>query len=161
MLMLAFYATAQDKAVGISSATASSYQPGNEAALAIDGDANTIWHSSWGATPTTFPVKFTITLKEDSHVDYVRYIPRQDGNTNGNWNQVYVAYCPTTTGSEFTDVGVFTLNGSSSSYDFVLKEGGVVCGKIRFTIESGASNFASAAEIAAYAYAHSLLVLTP
>lgn len=155
MLMLAFYATAQDKAVGISSATASSYQPGNEAALAIDGDANTIWHSSWGATPTTFPVKFTITLKEDSHVDYVRYIPRQDGNTNGNWNQVYVAYCPTTTGSEFTDVGVFTLNGSSSSYDFVLKEGGVVCGKIRFTIESGASNFASAAEIAAYAYDNS------
>jgi hypothetical protein len=99
-LMLALGATAQDKAVALSSATASSYQPGNEAALAIDGNTGSIWHSSWGATPTTFPVTFTVTLKETSLVDYVRYIPRQDGNNNGNWDQVYVAYCPTTTGSD-------------------------------------------------------------
>ena len=154
-LMLAFCVTAQDKVVPLSGATASSYQPGNEAALAIDGDASTIWHSSWGATPTTFPVKYTITLKEESLVNYVRYIPRQDGNNNGNWNQVYVAYCPTTKGDNFTDIGYFTLNGSGSAYDFVLDEDGMVCGKIRFTIQSGANNFASAAEITAYAYDNS------
>ena len=151
-LMLALGATAQDKAVALSSATASSYQPGNEAALAIDGNTGSIWHSSWGATPTTFPVTFTVTLKEPSLVDYVRYIPRQDGNNNGNWDQVYVAYCPTTTGSDYTNVGLFSLNGSSSSYDFVL---GVECGKIRFTIQSGANGFAAASEIAAYTYDNS------
>ena len=90
-LMLAFGATAQDKVVALSKATASSYQSGNEAAQAIDGSTSTIWHSSWGSTPTTFPVTLTITLKEESLVDYVRYIPRQDGNVNGNWDQVYEA----------------------------------------------------------------------
>ena len=89
-LMLALGATAQDKVVALSSATASSYQSGEGADRAIDGSTNTIWHSSWGATPTTFPVTFTVTLKEPSLVDYVRYIPRQDGNSNGNWDQVYV-----------------------------------------------------------------------
>ena len=150
--MLALGATAQDKVVALSSATASSYQPGNEAAQAIDGSTGSIWHSSWGATPTTFPVTFTVTLKEPSLVDYVRYTPRQDGNNNGNWDQVYVAYCPTTTGSDFTNLGLFSLNGSSSSYDFIL---GVTCGKIRFTIQNGANGFASASEITAYVYDNS------
>ena len=150
--MLALGATAQDKVVALSSATASSYQSGEGAERAIDGSTNTIWHSSWGATPTTFPVTFTVTLKEPSLVDYVRYIPRQDGNSNGNWDQVYVAYCPTTTGNDYTNVGLFSLNGSGSSYDFIL---GVTCGKIRFTIQSGANGFASASEITAYAYDNS------
>ena len=150
--MLALGATAQDKVVALSSATASSYQSGEGADRAIDGSTNTIWHSSWGATPTTFPVTFTVTLKEPSLVDYVRYIPRQDGNSNGNWDQVYVAYCPTTTGNDYTNVGLFSLNGSGSSYDFIL---GVTCGKIRFTIQSGANGFASASEITAYTYDNS------
>ena len=151
-LMLALGATAQDKVVALSSATASSYQSGEGADRAIDGSTNTIWHSSWGATPTTFPVTFTVTLKGPSLVDYVRYIPRQDGNSNGNWDQVYVAYCPTTTGNDYTNVGLFSLNGSGSSYDFIL---GVTCGKIRFTIQSGANGFASASEITAYTYDNS------
>ena len=71
-LMLALGATAQDKVVALSSATASSYQPGNEAAQAIDGSTGSIWHSSWGATPTTFPVTFTVTLKEPSLVEIGR-----------------------------------------------------------------------------------------
>ena len=64
--MLAFCATAQDKVVTISGATASSYQSGDDPTEAVDGNYSTIWHSSWGATPTTFPVTFTITLKEES-----------------------------------------------------------------------------------------------
>ena len=150
-----FCAAAQDKVVAISGATASSYQPGDEPAKAIDGNYSTIWHSSWGSTPTTFPVTFTITLKEESLVNYVRYTPRQDGNNNGNWDQVYVAYCPTKTGSTFTNIGQFALNGSGNSYEFTFADEGVVCGKIRFTIQSGANNFASAAEITAYAYDNS------
>ena len=152
-LMLAFGATAQDKVVPLSKATASSAQSGEGAELAIDGDVNTLWHSSWGAT--TFPVTFTITLKEVSLVDYVRYVPRQGGNTNGNGDDVYVAYCPTTTGSDFTNIGQYKLNGSSSSYDFIFGEGGLTCGKIRFTIQSGANGFASAAEVTAYTYDNS------
>ena len=138
---------AQDKKVAISSATASSEQSGEGAAMAIDGDASTIWHSKY--TGTVFPITFTITFNEVSHVDYVRYTPRQSGE-NGNWDEVYVAYCPTTTGTNFTNIGQYRLNGASASYDFMLTDQGVECGQIQFTIQSGLKNLASAAEIAAY-----------
>ncbi|MBR4312820.1 MAG: M60 family metallopeptidase, partial [Bacteroidaceae bacterium] len=141
---------AQDTKVEIKSATASSTQPNNEASKAIDGDKGTIWHSTWSSA-TQFPVTFTVTLKEETHVDYVRYIPRQDNNSNGNWDVVYVAYCPTTTGNDFTTIGQFTLGGVSSQSDLWLTDEGVTCGKIKFTIESGSGQFASAAEIEVYA----------
>ena len=154
-LMLALIAclgaNAQDKKIALKQATASSAQGGNEASKAIDDNVNTIWHSTWGSTPTTFPVTFTVTLKEASLVDYVRYTPRLDGN-NGNWEQVYLSYCPTTTGNNFTNVGQYSLNGSSAPYDFIL---GVTCGQIRFSIQSGANGFASAAEVTAYIYDNS------
>ena len=142
--------TAQDQEIAISKATASSTESGYDASKAIDGSLGTYWHSTWN-TATQFPVTFTITLKEAAHVDYVRYIPRQDGNTNGNWDVVYVAYCPTTTGSNFTSVGSFSLYGTGAQSDIWLTENGVECGQIRFTIESGSGRFASAAEIEAYA----------
>ena len=147
---------AQDKKIAIASATATSTEPGNEATKAIDGKTNTIWHSAYSNEATKFPVKFTITLKEATHVDYVRYTPRQDGNTNGNWNVVHVAYCSTTTGNNFTTVGQFSLNGTSATSDLWLTEEGVTCGKIQFTISSGDGEFASASEIGAYAIDNSV-----
>ena len=143
---------AQHKKVAIKSATASSYQNGEETSKGIDGNKGTIWHSSWGAT--TFPVTYTVTLSEVSHIDYLRYTPRQDGNVNGNWDDVSVAYTQTTTDNTFHEIGEYKLNGESAAYDFVLP-GGIECGKIRFTIESGRNNFASAAEIEAFAYDNS------
>ena len=78
---------AQDKKVTIKSAAASSSQSGNEAKYAIDGSSTSIWHTNWTGG-TSFPVTFTVTLDQVTHVDYLRYIPRQDGNSNGNWNEV-------------------------------------------------------------------------
>lgn len=150
-MIVAWGLSAQDAQVAINSVVASSAQPGNEAALAADGNASTIWHSTWGSNPTKFPVTFTMAFAKSAHVDYVRYTPRQDGNNNGNWNEVTVAYCPTTTGSNFVDVGTYYLNGAGVVYDFYLADGGVECGKVRFTIKSGANGFASAAEITPYA----------
>ena len=69
---------AQDKKVTITGAYASSYEAGNEAKLAIDGSTSTIWHSAYTGSGTKFPVTYTVNLKEVSHVDYMRYIPRQD-----------------------------------------------------------------------------------
>ena len=147
--------SAQDKKVAISSAVASCAEGSNPAELAIDGNPKTYWHTPWNGTPFSFPVTFTITLKETTHVDYIRYIPRQDGNSNGNWNVVYVAYCPTTNGSNFTNLGQYALNGAGLTYDFMLTDAGLECGQIKFTIESGNANHASAGEIEAYAIDYS------
>ena len=139
---------AQDKKVTITGAYANSYQVGNEAKLAIDGDASTIWHSSYSGSGTKFPVTYTVNFKEVSHVDYMRYIPRQDGS-NGNWDEVELSYATSTGSNTFTKIGTYDLNGASAVYDFIIP-GGVECGRIRFTIKSGASGYASAAEIEAY-----------
>lgn len=89
-LVLALGMYAQDKKVTIKDISVSSSQNGENAEYAIDGKTNTIWHSAWNGTK--FPVTVTITFAEVSHVDYLRYIPRQDGNSNGNWNNVTVSY---------------------------------------------------------------------
>lgn len=155
LFLLFFIATvlgvnAQDKKVAISGAYASSYQEGEAAARAVDGNPSTIWHSSYSGTGTSFPVTFTVNLKEVSHVDYMRYIPRQDGTPNGNWNEVLLSYATTTNGTTFTTIGTYRLGGSSAIYDFIIPDGGVECGRVRFTIRSGANGFASAAEVEAY-----------
>ena len=155
LFLLFFVATvlgvnAQDKKVALSSAYASSYQDGYGAGSALDGDASTIWHSAYSGSGTSFPVTFTVNLKEVSHVDYMRYIPRQDGTPNGNWNEVDLSYATTTNGTNFTKIGTYKLGGSGAVFDFVIPDGGVECGRVRFTIKSGANGFASAAEIEAY-----------
>ena len=144
---------AQDKKIAISGATASSSEPGFDAEYAVDGKAHTYWINSWNNGPaTSWPVTLTITLKEASHVDYVRYIPRKDAYLDeGNWNKVYIAYCPTTTGNDFKNIGTYTLNESSNSSDMWLTENGVTCGQIRFTLERGGFYKVAATEIEAYA----------
>ena len=143
---------AQDVKVAISKATTNSYHNGEGADKAIDGDYSTMWHSgnNGGGYSTKFPVTFTITLEQATHVDYVRYVPRTSGD-NGNWDEVKVEYCSSTDGSSFVSVGTFKLNGASSTYDFYLNgDKGVTCGQVRFTIESGKGGWASAAEIEVY-----------
>ena len=150
-LLMGLSLYAQDTKIALQDATASSAESGHDATKAIDGDLSTIWHSTWSSTATKFPVTFIVTLKEEAHVDYVRYIPRTDaGNTNGNWENVYVSYCPTTTGNDFISIGSYNLYGTSAKSDLWLTENGVTCGQIKFTIESGSGRFASAAEIEAY-----------
>lgn len=95
-------------------------------------------------------MQLTVELSKKGHVDMVRYIPRPSGS-NGNWDEVKVEYC---TGILFNwkDAGTYKLNGSGTAHDFELGEAGVTASRIRFTINSGAGGYASAAEIEAYVY---------
>lgn len=150
-LLAGLSANAQDKKITLSNASASSYQAGNEAENVIDGNLSTIWTNSPNIPASSWPVTLTVTLKEATHVDYVRYIPRQDIYDDGNWNKVYISYCPTTTGSNFTSIGSYDLKSSSANCDMWLTENGVTCGQIKFTLERGYFYCVSAAEIEAYA----------
>ena len=149
--------SAQNRKVNIVKAEASSSQPGVSASLVIDGDYNTYWYTPYNkneGSTTKFPVDLIVTFEEVTHVGFMRYVPRQDGDFwSGNWQDyVYVAYCPTTTGSNFKNIGVYQLSGDDAIYDFPLGEDGVECGQIKFTITYGDMNFASAAEIEAYTF---------
>ena len=89
----------------IESVEANSYQSGNEASKAIDGNTSTHWHSSWGTGHPTVEDGLYITMdlgKEVSNLSQLTYTPRQDKDSNG----IYTGYeiLVSTDGSEFTKV---------------------------------------------------------
>lgn len=148
VLLAAFsmVASAQDVMLKISSIACSQAQSGNPITNANDGNTSTIWHTPWGGTTTSFPVQVNITLSQASHVDYVHYIGRTDGNSNGHWGNVEVQY-KVSGSSTYTKAGDYNL-GQTGSGDMFLGEKGVDdVTNIRINIKSGAGNFASAAEI--------------
>ena len=65
-------------------ATADSFQPGNEPSKAIDNDPNTMWHTPWGAAGAAHPHYITIDMQTTNLVNSISYQPRQDGQANGN-----------------------------------------------------------------------------
>ena len=142
-------ATAQDKMQKITNVTCTQAQSSNPVSYCFDNNTNTFWHSPWGGTTTRFPVTLDVELEEAGHVDYVRYIPRQDGNTNGNWNQVTVSYRTSQGGATYTEATTVSLGGSKSASDIFLNGDKGVDGvtHVRIAVKSGTGNFASAAEV--------------
>jgi beta-galactosidase len=63
--------------------SADSYQGGNEARLAFDGNTSTFWHTAWGASETSHPHTIIIDMKKIYDVTAFTYLGRQDGNQNG------------------------------------------------------------------------------
>lgn len=152
LTMAAMPAFAQDKLLGVKSVSCSQAQSSNPVSNCYDNNTSTFWHSPWGSVATSFPVQLIITLDEASHVDYVRYIPRQDGNTNGNWREIEVAYRTQSSGTTYVLDSNVDLGGSSSASDIALggEKGVDEVTHIRIKVKSGQSNFASAAEIQPY-----------
>ena len=64
------------------SATASSQQEGYPAALAIDDDPSTIWHTAWAPSETAYPHSLTVDLKQSYDLAGISCLPRK-GNANG------------------------------------------------------------------------------
>ncbi|MGW6353783.1 discoidin domain-containing protein [Streptomyces sp. NPDC055092] len=66
-------------------------EPG-QASRAVDNDPYTHWHSDHSAA---LPQQLSIDLGREQHISGIRYMPRQDGGTNGRV-KVYEVLCPTT-----------------------------------------------------------------
>lgn len=67
--------------------TVDSFQVGNEGAKAIDGDSATFWHSEYSPVLVALPHKAVIDLGLAQTVNTFTYLPRQNGNMNGNIGQ--------------------------------------------------------------------------
>ena len=61
---------------------ADSEASGHEAALAIDDDPDTCWHTRWEPSPTPMPHELVIELNREVTLTGLTYLPRQD-MTNG------------------------------------------------------------------------------
>ena len=67
--------------------TADSFQPGNEPANAIDASTQSIFHTEWTPVNVPLPHNLTIDMRTSYNINAVSYLPRQDGNSNGNIGQ--------------------------------------------------------------------------
>lgn len=131
--------------------TANQSQSGEGIENSLDGDYSTLYHSPYSGT--SFPVILTYTITDtDKHVDYIIYTPRTDGNTNGNFGEVTIEYSTTDAPSTYIALGDYDFEESSSATRVDFGEDGVDnVSRIRFTVKSGAGNYASCAEMGIYA----------
>lgn len=131
--------------------TADDYQSGNEPAKAIDGDANTIWHSSW-SNRHDLPLSITLSLKEPvTGIAQIAYLPRQDKDKNGIITKYRISV--STDGENFTQIaeGIWADDKSEKTATFDAQK---EIKAIRLTAVETASNngnedslYVSAAEI--------------
>ena len=138
---------ASDRSIPIASGTASNYQSGEGIERSFDGDYATLYHSNY-SSQNTFPITLTYTLKEVSHVDYAVYTPRQDGNVNGNFQEVTVSY---QVGNKWTTLATLNFEGSSAASRIPFGDKGIDDVKaVRFVVKSGTNGFASCSEMEFY-----------
>ena len=73
---------------------ASSQEPDfGDASHLTDGDPSTIWHTMWSVTVATYPHWVDFDAGEVKNIKGINYLPRQDGNSNGNIKdyEIYVS----------------------------------------------------------------------
>lgn len=140
----------RNQKIEVKTATDNQHNSNSESAdKTIDGNNSTMYHSPYG-TGTHFPVILTYTFKEASHVDYAVYTPRQDGNSNGNFQEVRVEY-QLNGSSDWQVLKTMNFGGNSSAAYVSFGDDGIDnIIAVRFNILSGQNNFASCAEMAFY-----------
>lgn len=164
--MLAFVgahicACAQDVQLNVVAVTASQSQSGNPATNMTDGNTSTFWHSPWSGGTTSFPINLTFKIEEPEHLDYINYMPRQDGNVNGNFKKIIVmvgngATSTTSADSKFVAVDTLDLGGNSSASVIELGENGIDDVQyVRIKVLGGQNNFAACSEMQFYRRDHS------
>lgn len=133
--------------ISANGSTASSYQPGENIEKSFDNDLNTLYHSSW--SNTIFPVTLNYRFDGNTPIDYLRYYPRSDGGTNGNFGNVIIKY-NTTQDNNFQELMTFNFDmlGVPTTVHFPNQ---ITPLNIQIAVLSGSGNFASCAEMEFYA----------
>lgn len=137
--------------IKITKGQSTSAQSGEGIERSYDGNTGTLWHSSYGGGG--FPITLTYYLQPNAdgtgpHVDRVLYTPRQDGNVNGNFQEVEVKYSTVDAPTTYVSVATANFEGSSSQSIVTLPDGGIDnVARIRVIVKSGRNNFASCAEM--------------
>lgn len=137
--------TFEDTKYTISSGTATSNASESPFRYSYDGSYSTLWHSNYssGQALASGTVTATWDLGSSKSVDYITYVPRSDGNRNGNWGRFTLQY--STNNSTWTAIGTydFGMSTNASSVDFTA----VNARYIRAVISTGYNNHASCAEM--------------
>src|SRR5215510_9103426 len=113
---------------------------------AIDGNPATIWHTEWSQRTAPLPHTLVLDLGGQYQVDGLRYLPRQNGESNGTiaGYQFYVSPDGTTWGTAVA-AGTFAADTSEKTVRFTAKAGRYV--RLVAVSEINGSSYTSAAEL--------------
>lgn len=140
----------KDTKIAVSSATASDSQSGEGIERTYDGNTSTLWHSPYNNNQGGgFPFTLTYNFKNVDQIDYLRYVPRSSGGTNGNFNEVEISV-KCAGDADFRKVYTGSWGGKAVSRDVTFDEPLKNPEAIQFVIKSGQGNFASCAEMEFY-----------
>lgn len=121
----------------------------NSAAMAIDGDEGTIWHTKWDKSDA-LPQSITLNLGAAYEINKVTVLPRQSG-ANGLIKQYSLSI--STNGTDFTEIAKGTWDTNDTASRALIKTiafDKVKASYVRLTALDGVNGWASAAEIAVY-----------
>lgn len=146
-----------DLPITITSATASSAQPGEGIERSFDGDKTTLYHSNYdNTTEGYFPITLEYHFDAGSDMDYLVYYPRSDGGTNGNFKEVDIEVLHNANSrqtEEWEYVMTYDFNGSTSARRVDFPQSLIGVSAIRLTVKSGVGStpgFVSCAEMEFY-----------
>lgn len=127
-----------------------SAQSGEEIARTLDRNRSTLFHTDYNLTVSAQkPAVLTYRIPEGKHVDKVVYVPRQDGQQNGNFGQVQVSY-RTEGSTSFTLLANRNFGQKNTPTEIELPQTEQPIREVRFTVTSGYGGFASCAEMEFY-----------
>ncbi|MBR4853779.1 MAG: discoidin domain-containing protein [Alistipes sp.] len=82
--LAATYSYAEITTIPLTVLFSSSQETGEGAERLLDGDASTIWHTMYSVTVASYPHYIDFDASEQVTIKGFKYLPRQDGSTNGN-----------------------------------------------------------------------------
>ncbi|MEC0230758.1 endo-alpha-N-acetylgalactosaminidase family protein [Paenibacillus alba] len=117
----------------------------NSAANVLDGNLSTFWHTKWDLS-NPLPQSITLNLGGSYTINQLKYMPRQDGGSNGNITgyNVYTS----TNGTTFTQVSTGTWANDAAEKSAVFAA--TPATHIRLEATAGTGGWASASELNVY-----------
>ena len=121
------------------------------ASYTLDGNTSTVWHTAYGTNKfvvsETNPAILTYTFSNVDRIDYINYVPRQDGNSNGNFGHVKV-YVKQQGDADFRLYNDYNWGFGSSTQTINFGEGGLANpAAVKFEVLTGYGDFATCAEM--------------
>jgi hypothetical protein len=142
------FTTYTDIKLGISSASVSPAANGGEdITRTYDNNTATLYHSSYAGGG--FPMSLTYNFTTNPTIDYISYVPRQDGGVNGIFGTGEIWY-KTTTQTTLTKLMNFDTGFSSAAYQISFPAALTNVTQIVVKVLTGKNNFASCAEMQFY-----------
>lgn len=139
-----------DDKIKVASATASDSQSGEGIERTYDGNVSTLWHSPYNNNQGGgFPFELTYNFKDVDQIDYLRYVPRTSGGSNGNFKEVEI-YVKCQGDTEYKKAYTGDWGGKGVAKDVAFDTPLKNPVSIKFKVLSGENNFASCAEMEFY-----------